>query len=269
MTSTARRAARSVQSSTGFRVAARAGYAANGVLHVLIGGFVIAVAFGGGGETDQSGAFRAVAEAPMGAALLWLIAAALVALGLWHVVEAFLARGSGGSARAGRIVSETAQALAFLAIGGVAASVALGARPNGEESAQQTSSGVLGMPGGPFLLGAAGLVVGGVGIAFVVMGVARSFRKKIRVPSGVAGTALVALGAVGFVAQGVALAVVGVLLVTAAITLDAQTAGGLDGAVRALLAAPGGVFLGVAVGVGFVAYGVFTALRARFARLES
>ena len=44
-------------------------------------------------------------------------------------------------------------------------------------------------------------------------------------------------------------------------------AGGLDGALRALLALAYGPLLVGAVGVGFIAYGFFCLFRARYARL--
>lgn len=269
MPSSVRSAARSAESSSAFRLLARAGYAANGVVHLLLGVLVLVVSFGGSGESDQSGAFRAVAEAPLGFLALWIIAAALWALGAWHLVQAVLARSSTGAKRLGRIASEAGQAVLYVGLGAIAASIALGARPQGEQSTEDASGGVLAVPGGPLLLGLVGLVVGGIGVAYVVMGVRRTFRKKIAPPSGAAGRAVIGLGAFGYAAKGVALAIVGVLLVVAAVRLDPETAGGLDGAIEALVAVPAGPFLGAVVGAGLVAYGVFTVLRARFARLDA
>lgn len=263
------RAARSAQSTPGFRVLARAGYAANGIVHVLLGVLVLVAAFGGSSESDQSGAFRAIADAPWGFAALWILAIALAALGAWHVIEALLPRGRSGTERLGRVASEAGQGIAFLALGVIAVTIALGARPRGEENAEAVSGGVLAMPGGPFLLGLAGLVVGGIGVGFVVIGVRGGFRKKIRVPAGAWGASVTALGVAGYVAKGVALGIVGVLLVVAAVRVDPSAAGGLDGAVKALLSAPAGPALATLVGIGFVAYGVFTMLRSRYALLES
>ncbi len=269
MTAPAKQAARKAESSTPFRVLARAGYAANGVVHVLIGIIVLAVAFGVGGETDQSGAFKAVASAPLGFAALWVLAVALCALGVWHAVHGILVRAGSGAKTWGRRISEWGQAAVFIALGVLAASVALGAHPDTEQTAEGASSGVLSIPGGPLILGAVGIGIGIGGVAFVVMGVRRSFHKRMTIPSGTFGTALTALGVVGFVAKGVALAIVGVLLIVAAVTLDSRAAGGLDGAIQALLGvAYGPVLVGI-VGAGFIAYGVFSMFRARYARLES
>lgn len=267
----ARDAARTATSSPAFRFVARSGYAALGLVHVLLGILVLVVAFGGDGRSDQSGAFLALAAVPLGFALLWIVAVALWALTLWRVAAGVLTPRPDRSAKGvlaqwGARLSEWGPALVYAALGVIAAVVALGGRPDGEESAQQTSGGVLAMPGGPLLLGlvGAGLAVGG--IAFAVSGIRRGFRKKLDIPPGALGRTVEALGVAGYVAKGAALAIVGVLLAIAAVRLDPGTAGGIDGAVRALLGLPFGVALATIVGVGLIAYGAFCGFRARFAR---
>lgn len=264
---TARQAARSVESSPVVRGLARGGYAANGVVHLLIGILVLALAFGGHGEADQSGALRAIAGAPLGVLVLWLIAVLLGGLALYHLIEGFVLRDATTARTWGRRVSEWGQAVIFAALGVVSAAVALGARTDANESAEGASRGVLALPGGPVLLGVIGLGIAAGGIAFVVMGVLRSFEKKMSIPSRGVGPSVKGLGIVGYIAKGVALAIVGVLLVVAAVTSDASQAGGLDDAfdkLRSLFLGP--LLVGV-VGAGFIAYGVFLFFRARFARL--
>ena len=267
--SSARTAAREAEANPAFRVTARAGYAANGILHLLIGGLVIAVGFGAQEDSDQTGAFRALAAAPLGAAALWALAIGLVALGAWHLLQAFAPRHLTVWRRIGRIFAEAPQGLVFVAIGLVSASVALGARPHAEQAAEDLSEGVLSWPIGGFVLGTVGVAVAGVGIGFVWMGLRRSFHSKVRTPDGPLGVALTVLGVVGFVTKGVALIIVGVLVVVAAVTVEPDTAGGLDGATSAVIAVPAGPLLASLVGLGFLAYGVFTIFRARYARLDA
>lgn len=268
MSSGVRSAARTAEHNPVLRTLARAGYVANGIMHGMIGAIVLIAAFGGRAEADQTGAFRSIAAAPWGFALLWAIAIGLVALGAWHAVAAIGARRAKRRNRVGILVSEIGQAAVFAAVGAVAASVALGARPSAERATEDVSRGVLAVPGGPFLLGAVGLGVGIAGIVFVVMGVRRSFRSKVEFPRDGWGHGLSALGVAGFVAKGIALLIVGVLLAIAAVRVEPDTAGGLDGAVQALLRLPAGPLIGGAVGVGFLAYGVFTVFRAWYARLS-
>ena len=73
MADAARSAARQVEASPLVRALARGGYAASGAVHVLIGLLVLTLAFGVSGEADQSGALRAIAGAPLGLAVLWII----------------------------------------------------------------------------------------------------------------------------------------------------------------------------------------------------
>ncbi len=269
MSTPARAAARDAEANPAFRVAARAGYAANGVLHLLIGGLVIAVGFGAREDSDQTGAFRALAAVPLGAAALWALAIGLVALGGWHLLQAFAPRHLTVWRRIGRILTEAPQGVVFVAIGLVSASVALGARPRAEQAAEDLSEGVLTWSVGGFVLGTVGVAVAAVGVGFVWMGVRRSFHTKVRMPDGLVGLALTALGVVGFVTKGIALSIVGTLVVVAAVTVEPDTAGGLDGAVSAVLAVPAGPLLACLVGLGFLAYGVFTVFRARYARLDA
>ena len=260
-------AARKVRSSRAVRALARGGYAANGVVHVLIGILVLALAFGSTGDADQTGALRAIAAAPMGLAGLWTIAMLLGALALYHLIEGLLVRDESPAKTWGRRISAWGQAVVFAALASVAISVALGARPDGNATAEGASRSVLTIPGGPFLLGAVGLGIAGGGVAFVVMGFLRSFEKKMSIPSGAVGPFVKGLGIVGYIAKGVSLVIVGILLVVAAVTADPAEAGGLDDAFDSVHALFLGPLLVGLVGAGFVAYGVFLFFRARYARL--
>lgn len=264
---TAKHAARQARSSTPLRALARGGYAANGAVHLLIGVLVIAVANGAGGDSDQAGAFKAIAAAPLGFVALWALAALLAALGLWHLAEGVVTSRRSDVKKWAVRTSEWGQAGVFIVLGVIAASVALGARPDADEAAQDASRGVLGIPGGAWLLGLVGVGIGIGGIAFVVMGARRSFRLKVAVPDGALGAVVSFLGVVGFVAKGAALLALGVLLVVAAVKVDPEAAGGLDGALRGLVEMDSGPLLVGAIGAGLLAYGVFCFFRAAFARL--
>ncbi|WP_344052767.1 DUF1206 domain-containing protein [Microbacterium lacus] len=267
-----RRVAREVERSAPLRALARGGYAANGLLHILIGAIAVIVAFGGDGASDQSGALMAIAAVPFGFILLWTAAITLGALAVWQLVDGILQRAPADNATGffskwGRRIGAWGQAAIFGALGLIAAAVALGARVDAESAAEAASAGLLSIPGGSVVLVLAGIGIGIGGIAFIVMGVRRSFRDKVDIPDEGPGRGIAGLGLIGFVAKGIALGIVGVLLVIAAVDADADTAGGLDGALQALLRLPLGPMLVAIVGAGFIAYGVFCLFRARFARL--
>jgi hypothetical protein len=114
-------------------------------------------------------------------------------------------------------------------------------------------------PGGPLLVGAVGVAVLAVAGFLAWRGWAEKFRSKLDVDgqSGRDGRAYVLFGKVGYLAKGAALAIVGALFLSAALTHDAKRSGGLDVALRTLLHQPfGGVLLAV-VAVGLGCYGLF------------
>jgi hypothetical protein len=269
-----KRVAREAEHNAPLRALARGGYAANGVVHILIGIIAIVVAAGGEGATDQSGALMAIASVPLGFLGLWVISILLCALGVWQILEGILAptptEGRQGQLRMwGLRIGAWGQAAIFIGLGVIAGSVALGAQVDTERAVEYASRGLLAVPGGPIVLTLIGVGIGIAGVVFVVMGVRRSFRTKIEIPEHGPGRYLAALGLVGFIAKGIALMIVGVLLVVASLSGDADTAGGLDGALKALLALDLGPLLVGTVGAGFVAYGVFCLFRAWFARLSA
>jgi hypothetical protein len=249
------------------RVLARSGYVASGLIHLLLGYLAVRVALHQGGRSDQSGAIQEIGRLPGGPVLLWVITVGLFGLGLWLILAAVFAVGVGDAKRWVKTVELAAKAAAYIALGATALTFALGSSSDSRSSTQQASADVLGLPGGQLLLGLIGLVAIGVGGYMVAKGARRGFRKDLRIPSGRAGTAVTVLGVVGYVAKGVAVAVVGVLFVIAAVTFDPEKATGLDGALKSLVSLPFGAVLLVAVGVGLIAFGVYTFFRARYARL--
>jgi hypothetical protein len=74
------------------------------------------------------------------------------------------------------------------------------------------------------------------------------------------------LGSVGYIAKGIALAIVGVLFGWAAFTYDPEKAGGMDAALATIKNQPAGTVLLVAMAVGIACFGVYCFAWARFAR---
>lgn len=260
-------AARSAENSTTFRALARGGYVASGVVHGLVGGLALTIAFTGRGESDQTTALQGIASAPLGAVALWLLAGLLFTLGVFHILSGFTRSTTDRKRKWGQRISHWAQAAMFIAIGVVAASVALGNGSDGDTSAENASRGLLDAPGGPVILAIAGAGVAIGGIVFVGMGLARSFQKKMRIPPGALGTTVTALGVGGYAAKGAAIAVIGGLITLAAIRNDPESAGALNTAIQTLHDLPGGPVIVGIIGAGFIAYGVFCCFRARFAKL--
>jgi len=265
---TPKEAASAAQNSRAFRTAARVGYVVLGLVHIIIGAIAISVAIGaGGGEADQGGAMEQIARVPFGTVVLWVIAIGLFALGIWQVAEAFLERNPDTKKKWGYRLKFVGTALAYFAIAITALVYALGGQSDSSQSTETFTAQLLATPGGVFLVVLIGLVVAGVGVAFIVRGIKRSFEKHLDLPTGTARKGIVTFGVVGYVAKGIAIAVVGVLFVAAAVTADPEKAGGLDAALKSLAALPFGTVILWLVGAGLIIYGIFCFARARYARM--
>lgn len=259
---TTRTAATRLHDSTALHALARAGFAMNGVLHLLIGGLALAVAFGSSATADQNGALAAVAAHPGGIVLLWVIVIGMFALGLFQLVTTALVRGSDKEAW-GHRAKEGGKVVAYLAIGITALRFALGS--NGGGDASETLSGrLLATPGGVILLVAVGLGVIAIGVYFIVKGAKRKFLDDLTSRSS---SAVTTVGTLGYIAKGIAISIVGLFFGVAAFTADPDAATGLDGALKSLVALPLGPVLLTIVALGLVAYGLYCFARARLARL--
>ncbi|AIV39293.1 DUF1206 domain-containing protein [Curtobacterium sp. MR_MD2014] len=264
------RQAKRVADSRWFELTARAGYVGSGVVHLLIGYLVVLLGIGnasGGSETDQSGALRQLAEVPGGVALLWVVAVGTAALALRLLLEAVVGGRSDSARGWAARAKDVGKAVVYGVVSYSAGSFALGAGTSSSGSTRSAAAQALATPGGVFLLIAVGAVAIAIGAALVVQGCRRSFWKQLVRPRQPLDRAVTVLGTVGYVGKGIAVAVVGVLIVVAGVRSDPDQATGLDGAFDALRDLPAGSVVLVAVGIGFLAYGVYSFFRARFARL--
>ncbi|MDN4614712.1 DUF1206 domain-containing protein [Leifsonia sp. F6_8S_P_1B] len=271
MTSPSRAASR-VAGNPAVRVLARVGLASIGVLHILIGAIALALAIGGlssggsgggggGGNADQSGALQALVAVPGGLFAVWLVIVGLVFLSLWQILVAIM------SPRAGTRVTEIVKCVVYAALAVIAISIAMGGKQDASNSEKSMSARLLEMPGGVFVLAAIGIGIAVAGAVFIRNGVTHRFEKDMRLPPNRLATATRTLGRVGYVSKGVALIIVGGLVVAGAVTYDPEKAGGLDGSLKALLQIPFGPVLLILIALGLIAYGVFWCVRAVAARL--
>jgi hypothetical protein len=249
---------------------ARIGYAVSGLLHIIIGLIAVQLVMGsGGGSADQSGALSQVAAQPFGRVALWLGVVALVALGLWQLSEAlFGGKGGDGSERAQHVVKAAGKGVVYLALAFTTFSFADGGGSSSSQQSTDVTASLMQSTAGRLLVAVVGVGVLAVGGYHVVKGAKKKFLDDLRTAGGGSvGTTVTRLGQAGYIAKGVALAVVGVLFVVAAAQADPSEASGLDGALKTLGEQPGGQVILVVVGLGFMAYGLYSFARARYARM--
>src|SRR5690606_3347999 len=210
---------------------ARLGYAASGVLHLVLGWTAVSLAWGAGssGESaDQSGALEQLGSTPVGGVLLWVIVVGFALLTLWQVATAVTTPETEDR------LKSAGKAVTYLVLTGLAARTATGQGSGGGGPEQTTglTARVMEHPLGQLAVGLVGVGVVVVGGYHVVKGWRRQFLEDLRESPG---RAVTVAGRDGYVAEGVALGIVGGLFAVAAVQTDPEEAQGLDGARRKLL----------------------------------
>ena len=248
---------------------ARAGYVVSGLLHLTIGYLAIRIALGvGGGTADQSGALAALAAKPGGIVALWAAVVALVVMGLWRLVETARRSTDPKSQGAPSEVLDRAKAFALAVVYFAFAYSAFGfARGAGKSTGEQNSdiSARLMQTGvGTIALIAAGVIIVAVGGYHIYKGASRNFLDDLK---GRSSDLVRRLGMVGYIAKGLVIAGVGVLVIVATSRSEPNTATGLDGALKTLGAQPYGAALLIAAGLGIIAYGLYSFAMARYTKM--
>jgi hypothetical protein len=252
----------------------RFGYAAKGLVYLIIGGLAVQAALGLGGQTtDQRGALAHVAGAPFGRVVLVVLAVGLLGYALWQAIRAALdteRNGSDAKGLLGRAVY-AGVALVYVGLAYSALRIVMGAS-SGRGSTEQTrdwTAWLLGQPLGAWVVGLAGA-------AFAANGLYQLYRAcKSRLTEDLKLTDVGAelrewvtrVGRAGYVARGVAFAMIGAFLVGAAIHRNPEEAQGLDGALATLAGQPFGPYLLGTVAAGLAAYGIFALVEARYRRM--
>ncbi len=255
---------------------ARIGYAAKGVVYVIIGMLALQAAFTSGGKTTGSeGALGTIVEQPFGRVLLGLVGVGLAGYALWRFVAAAIdAENEGKDAkgiakRVGSVISGIAYAVlaytAFQIIGGTAGGDAGG---GGDSGRQDWTARLLAVPFGQLLTGLVGAVVIGSGLKQIAKGAKGDFSKELQlgdVPPAQQ-KLVVSIGRVGYIARGIVFAIMGGFLISAAMNADPKRAKGLGSALDLLAQQPYGPWVLGVVAAGLVAYGVFMIVEARYRR---
>ena len=270
MTAT-RRAARKAGDNDVFEAFVRAGLVGYGILHLAIAWLAIQLATGQpAAEGDQSGAFRVLVEQPLGQLLVWAIAVGLLTMAVWQLIEAAFGHESERPRRRAveRFVS-LCRTVVYAAFAWTAYTVVSGTPASNASQQQHATSGALGWPGGPWLVGLIGIAVTATGLVITGYGVTKGFKRRLNRSQMRRRTQTVAIatGQFGYAVKGLAYAIAGVLLVVAAATFDPGRSTGLDGALRTLAARPFGAIALLITALGFAAFGVFCFFQSRYRKI--
>lgn len=252
----------------------RAGYAAKGIVYVVIGALAARAAMGSGGATtDSQGALNVIGDGPLGAAVLVAIGVGLLGYCLWRLVAAVTdAEGEGDEPTS--LAKRASQAVRGLAYGalGVQALRLLGGRSGAESNATQDwTARLMELPFGRIFVGAVGLGV--IGYAGYQLYRAASDKAGKHLDLAEAGptqaTWIVRLGRFGIASRAIVFALIGVFLVRAGMQSDSGEAGGFAQSLRALASADQGRLALGTVAFGLIAYGVYQLATARYRHMRA
>lgn len=249
--------------------AGRAGFAARGVVYVLIGVLAVRIALGSGGESaDRQGALAQVAAQPFGKAMLWALVVGFGCMALWRGARAL---GRGPRHKAASRVLDGGRAVFYAAICWATAAYAAGGGQgsSGNAQSQDWTASALKLPYGRVLVGAAGCLLIGIGAVLAVRAAMRRFLRQLDTGTMSHRTKQVvtALGVGGGVARGVVFSAAGIFILVAAVRFDPGEAKGVDATLRSFMQTPVGPWLLVGVAIGLVLFGVFSFASARWRRL--
>jgi hypothetical protein len=221
-------------------------------------------------EADQQGAFQTLAQNGFGKAILWLVILGFVGYGLWQASEAAWGHRTEHDDRkrtASRIESAV-KAVIYLLLAVVAFRVVTGTSSGGQGGEQVTAK-ALQLPGGQVLVGLAGVAIVAAAVLLAWRGLRTKFEEHLDLAELGPGarSALINLGKVGYIARGVVFSLVGILVVTAAVTFDPDKARGMDAALRQVAAQPYGPWLLSLMALGLMCFGVYSFAESRYRRL--
>lgn len=248
---------------------ARFGYAAKGVVYLLVGVLAARAAFEAGRAPGKKGALQMLLNVPFGQVLFGLVALGLIAYVLWRFTQAGLDTEGEGTSAEGIVkrLGFTASGFVYLALAVFTTARLFGApgssNGEGQGGAQEAAQGLMTQPYGQVLVGAGGLVIIGVGIYQFYRAYKAAFHVNLKGEH----AWLVGLGRLGFAARGVVYLLIGSFFALAALNHNAARAGGLGQALRTLEKQPFGPWLLGTVALGLATYGLYAIFLAHYRQI--
>lgn len=254
-------------------VVARLGFAARGLVYILIGWLALDAAISGHEAADNQGALGSLADTQLGRIILAFCALGFAGYAFWRLTEAVMDPADRSQTLKGRFerAAYVASAGANISLSIIAGKLAFQqARAQsgspGDESAQSWSAWLLAQPGGVPLLILVGLLLFATAAAQAIKAYKARFDElngQVPAPDYVRW-----IGRLGYGARALVFATIGWLLISAALNYQPEQAGGLGEALDKMRTQPkGAVILGI-VGIGLGLFGIFSLLEARFRNLK-
>jgi hypothetical protein len=256
---------------------ARLGYAAIGIVYIVLGALAADAALSGTGPVENTrGAVYTIYDRPFGRPALVVIAVGLAGYVLWRVVSAIFdaERKGGGVKGIGVRIGYLGSAAVYASLALECTRLVMGSRRQGsgqgDQQADHWTAVAMAQPLGRAIVAAVG---GGV-IVFGLYQLYRAFAGELRKRLDLSGVSprtadnIVRFGRAGHAARGVVFGIIGLFFVQAALHFDPEEAKDLAGALQVVRSQPHGPWLLGAVSVGMIAWGLWRLANARYRRIR-
>jgi Domain of Unknown Function (DUF1206) len=258
----------------GIELAARIGYGARGLVYFSVG-LVTLMAVGGMAReaVGTKGALGWLGVQPLGRAWLFMLGLGLSAFVMWRIMQAVFDADHEGTSWQGvnTRISQGFSGLgyAFMAFSAFSLLFHTPADPAAAEAVQTHAQAerVLSLPFGHWLLAGVGLCIGGIGIANIVRAWREDFTEYLSCSVELC-RRVSPLARAGYMARGIAWLPLSLLVITAGLSAKAEDVTSFGAALDQLERQTAGPWLLGATALGFIAFGAFSFIEARFRRIR-
>jgi hypothetical protein len=257
---------------------ARFGYAAKGVVYILVGVLAFQAAFNWGGRiTGTKGAFFTIADQPFGKVMLFLVGVGLLGYVVWRFVQAARdpEHSDSGASAIGRRLSYLISgliygSLAIFALRLVFGSPTGGGTAGGGDTSTQGTATLLAQPFGQWLVGLVGVAIIAYGFYCFYKAYSTKFRRHLKLAEMSAREEKwsTRVARFGLTARGVVLVIIGYFFIQAARASAPGEVRTTEGALQAIQQQPFGAWLMGLVALGLIAYGIHMEFQARYRRIS-
>lgn len=255
-------------------LAARVGYGARGFVYLSVGVLILLAAIGLIGDAvGTMGALEWLAQRRLGRLWALLIGLGLTAFVMWRILQSiFDADHEGRSWKGlGTRLSQLLSGLSYAAMAVGAYGLIAGAPADpvrqGEVESQAYAAAVLALPLGRWLLVAGGLAIFGIGVSNIVKAWREDFTEYLACSDRLC-RRVAPLARAGHVARGLAYLPLASLVLLAGLDAQASEVTSFGSALEAVKRQPAGSWILAVAALGFVAFGAFSFIEARFRRIR-
>ena len=260
-----------MQNFDAYKVMARLGYAARGVIYLTIGGLAFLSVMGGSQDKSGSrGAILNLKSQPFGEVLLIALVVGLVGYIMWRLIQALNDADNHGRTlkgvlvRGGLFVSALSHGVLCYWI----ITLLLWEQKSGSGgSSSSPLRSHLSAETQAMVFGVVGVVMIGVGIAHLFKGYKRGFTDYMDFPASQRQW-MIPMCQFGLMARGVVWCIIGWIITRSAVVAGGSDEKGMKEAFEWLSNSPYGSWLVTIVAVGLFAFGAYSCLETRYRRVE-